>query len=50
MTLYWLNSIAESFINYDWLELVISRETDYRFTLGFLHKAQSRAMGNTAYT
>ena len=29
---------------------IISRATDYRFTLGFLHKAQSRAMGNTADT
>ena len=32
------------------LTQIISRATDYRFTLGSLHKAQSRAMGNTADT
>ena len=34
----------------DFRPKIFSRATDYWFTLGFLHKAQSRAMGNTADT
>ena len=36
--------------NDPWGNRLISRATDYGFTLGFLHKAQSRATGNTADT
>ena len=36
--------------NDPWVNRLISWATDYGFTLGFLHKAQSRATGNTADT